>query len=108
MVLQWTTKGDANMGVHKQSVSFTDAAFNFARELVESGEYPNISAAVSGEMARARTTRERERALFEAEVQRRLFLPLDAWEPIHTDKTLTSTARRHLAKLAKAGVGHTS
>jgi Arc/MetJ-type ribon-helix-helix transcriptional regulator len=42
------------MGVHKQSVSFTDAAFDFARELVESGEYPNISAAVSGEMARAR------------------------------------------------------
>ena len=41
------------MGVHKQSVSFTDSAFNFARELVESGEYPNISAAVSGEMARA-------------------------------------------------------
>ena len=41
------------MGVHKQSVSFTDAAFAFARELVESGEYPNISAAVSGELARA-------------------------------------------------------
>lgn len=94
------------MGVHKQSVSFTDAAFNFARELVESGEYPNISAAVSGEMARARTTRERERALFEAEVQRRLSLPLDAWEPVHTGETLTSTARGHLAKLAKAGGGH--
>lgn len=47
------------MGVHKQSVSFTDAAFSFARELVESGEYPNISAAVSGEMARARAARER-------------------------------------------------
>jgi Arc/MetJ-type ribon-helix-helix transcriptional regulator len=30
------------MGVHKQSVSFTDAAFDFARELVESGEYPNV------------------------------------------------------------------
>ncbi len=94
------------MGVHKQSVSFTDAAFSFARELVESGEYPNISAAVSGEMARARTTRERERALFEAEVQRRLSLPLDAWEPVHAGETLTSTARGHLAKLAKAGGGH--
>ena len=56
------------MGVHKQSVSFTDTAFNFARELVESGEYPNISAAVSGEMARARAARERERLLFEAEL----------------------------------------
>ena len=108
MVLQWNTKVGADMGVHKQSVSFTDAAFNFARELVESGEYPNISAAVSGEMARARAARERERALFEAEVQRRLALPLDAWEPVRTDETLTSVARNHLAKLAKAGVGHTS
>ena len=51
------------MGVHKQSVSFSDTAFAFARELVESGEYPNISAAVSGEMARARAARERERVL---------------------------------------------
>lgn len=32
------------MGVHKQTVSFTDTAFDFARELVESGKYPNISA----------------------------------------------------------------
>lgn len=93
------------MGVHKQSVSFTDAAFNFARELVESGEYPNISAAVSGEMARARVARERERAFFEAEVQRRLSLPLDAWEPIRTGETLTSDARFHLAQRAKAGGG---
>lgn len=108
MVLQWTTEEDADMGVHKQSVSFTDTAFNFARELVESGEYPNISAAVSGEMARARATRERERAIFEAEVQRRLSLPLDAWEPVRTDETLTSVARSHLAKLVKADGGHAS
>ena len=60
------------MTVHKQSVSFTDAAFAFARELVEAGEYPNVSAAVSGEMARAKAARERERTLLEAEVQRRL------------------------------------
>jgi len=46
------------MGVHKHSVSFTDQAFAFARELVEAGEYPNISAAVSGELARARVTRQ--------------------------------------------------
>lgn len=93
------------MGVHKQSVSFTDAAFNFARELVESGEYPNISAAVSGEMARARVARERERAVFEAEVQRRLSLPLDAWEPVRVGETVTSDARVHLAQREKAGGG---
>ena len=93
------------MGVHKQSVSFTDTAFNFARELVESGEYPNISAAVSGEMARARASREREKALFEAEVQRRHSLPLDAREPVRVSEPLTSDARAHLARRAKAGGG---
>lgn len=91
------------MGVHKQSVSFSDTAFAFARELVESGEYPNISAAVSGEMARARAARERERVLFEVEVQRRLTSPLEAWEPIGTGKSLTSDARAHLAQRAQVG-----
>lgn len=94
------------MGVHKQSVSFTDAAFAFARELVERGEYPNISAAVSGEMTRARLAREREQALFEAEVQRRLTLPLDAWEPVRAGDTLTSDARAHLARRAQAKDGN--
>ncbi len=86
------------MGVHKQSVSFTDTAFAFARELVENGEYPNISAAVSGEMARARAARDRDRLLLEAEVQRRLSLPLDAWEPLGATEFLTSDARARLAR----------
>lgn len=91
------------MGVHKQSVSFTDTAFAFARELVESGEYPNVSAAVSGELARARAARAREKVLFEAEVQRRLALPLDAWEPVRTGETITTDARAYLARRAQAG-----
>jgi antitoxin ParD1/3/4 len=91
------------MGVHKQSVSFSDAAFAFARELVESGEYPNISAAVSGEMARARAARERERTLFEAEVQRRLALPLDTWEHLGTTDSFTADARAHLLRRAQIG-----
>lgn len=70
------------MGVHKQSVSFTDAAFAYAKELVDRGDYPNVSAAVSGELARARASRERDQALLEAEVRRRLELPLDQWEPV--------------------------
>lgn len=93
------------MGVHKQSVSFTEAAFAFARELVENGEYQNISAAVSGEMTRARSARERERALFEAEVQRRLALPLDAWEPIGTSESFTAQARTHLGRRVELGGG---
>ena len=91
------------MGVHKQSVSFSDTAFAFARELVESGEYPNISAAVSGEMTRARVARDRERVLFEVEVQRRLTLPPEAWEPIGAGNRLTSDARAHLAQRAQVG-----
>lgn len=90
------------MTVHKQSVSFTDAAFAFARELVEAGEYPNVSAAVSGEMARAKAARERERALLEAEVQRRLALPPDQWEPAAALGAFTTTAREHLAQLKSA------
>ena len=69
MVLQLNTTRGPSMTVHKQSVSFTDAAFAFARELVEAGEYPNVSAAVSGEMARAKAARDRERALLDVEVQ---------------------------------------
>lgn len=91
------------MGSHKQSVSFKEAAFAFALELVESGEYPNISAAVSGEITRARAARERERALSEAEVQRRLTLPPDAWEPVKTDTTITSDAREYLRRRAGSG-----
>lgn len=91
------------MGVHKQSVSFTDAAFAFARELVESGEYPNVSAAVSGEMARAKAARDREQKLFEAEVQRRLALPLDQWQAVGAFEQVTTGARAYLAAMAGKG-----
>ena len=85
------------MSVQKQSVSFTEAAYAFARELVEAGEYPNVSAAVSGELAKAKAERDRERSLLEAELERRLALPLDQWEPVGEAGTLPSGARAHLA-----------
>lgn len=78
------------MGVQKQSVSFTKAAFAYARELVDQGEYPTISAAVSGELARARGVRVREAALLEAEVRRRLELPLDQWASVGSLDELTA------------------
>lgn len=84
------------MSVQKQSVSFTEAAYAFARELVEAGEYPNISAAVSGELAKAKAERDRERSLLEAELERRLALPLDQWEPVGEAGTVTDGARAHL------------
>jgi Arc/MetJ-type ribon-helix-helix transcriptional regulator len=86
------------MGVHKQSVSFTDAAYAYARELVERGDYPNMSAAVSGELARARASREREQALLEAEVRRRLELPLDQWESVGGVDDLFLEARARVAR----------
>lgn len=96
------------MGVHKQSISFTEAAFDFARELVERGEYPNVSAAVSGELARAKARRAKEQTLLEAEVQRRLALPLDRWEPVGADVSFTADARAHLAARIQAEGGKAS
>lgn len=84
------------MGVHKQSVSFTDAAFAYAKELVDRGDYPNVSAAVSGELARARAVRERDAALLAAEVRRRAALPPDQWEPVEDPADFTSDARAFL------------
>jgi hypothetical protein len=49
--------GAAAMGVHKQLVSFSEDAYAFAKELVESGEYPTVSDAVSGELERAKELR---------------------------------------------------
>lgn len=89
------------MGAQKQSVSFTDTAYAFARELVEAGEYPNMSAAVSGELAKAKAARERDRAVLEAELERRLSLPLDQWEPIGEATKVTEGARAHLATLSR-------
>ena len=85
------------MSVQKQSVSFTDSAFAFARELVDAGEYPNMSAAVSGELAKAKAERDRERVLLEVELERRLSLPLDQWEPVGESADVTLGARAPLA-----------
>jgi len=89
------------MSVQKQSVSFTNAAYAFAKDLVEAGEYPNVSAAVSGELAKAKALRDRERALLEAELERRLSLPLDQWEPVGEASGVTTSARAHLSAMAK-------
>ena len=67
------------MGVHKQSVSFSEDAYAFARELVESGEYPTVSDAVSGELERAKELRAWRQASLEAEVLRRLETPVEEW-----------------------------
>lgn len=86
------------MSVHKQSVSFSAAAYAFAQQLVERGEYPNVSAAVSGELTRAKAARDREEQMLAAEVQRRLALPPDQWEPVGALEDVTAGARAHLAE----------
>ena len=87
------------MSVQKQTVSFTDTAYSFAKELVETGEYPNMSAAVSGELAKAKAERTQEQAVLEAELKRRLSLPLDQWEPVGNASDITASARAHLAAM---------
>lgn len=87
------------MSFQKQTVSFTDTAYTFAKELVETGEYPNMSAAVSGELAKAKAERAQERAVLEAELERRLSLPLDLWEPVGDASDITAGARAHLAAM---------
>ena len=89
------------MGVQKQSVSFTEAAYAYARALVEQGDYPTLSAAVSGELARARTSRERDQALLEAEVRRRLEVPLDQWVPVGDADDLTRGALERIDALER-------
>jgi antitoxin ParD1/3/4 len=84
------------MSARKQSVSFTEAAFAFAEDLVRSGEYPNVSAAVSGELVRARAAREAQHVLLEAEVARRLSAPIDEWVPLGEPSDLTRAARARL------------
>ncbi len=93
------------MAVRKQTVSFTEPAFTFAQSLVEAGEYPTVSAAVSGEMVRAKAARDAQAVLLSAEVERRLALPLDQWEPVGDLSEVTSKARARLAQLRQDGQG---
>ena len=89
------------MSVQKQTVSFTDTAYAFAKELVEAGEYPNMSAAVSSELAKAKAERQREQSILDAELERRLSLPLDQWEPVGEASQVTAGARAHLAAISR-------
>jgi antitoxin ParD1/3/4 len=94
------------MAVRKQTVSFTEPAFAFAQDLVDAGEYPTVSAAVSGEMVRAKAARDAQAALLSAEVERRLALPLDQWEPVGELSEVTAKAHAELARLRQRSPGH--
>jgi Arc/MetJ-type ribon-helix-helix transcriptional regulator len=93
--------GAAAMGVHKQSVSFSEDAYAFAKELVESGEYPTVSDAVSGGLERARELRAWRQASLEAEVLRRLETPVEEWID-GTVEDLMREARDYLETLPQA------
>jgi len=89
------------MPARKQSISFSDTAFDYAQALVDAGEYPTISAAVSGELVRAKADRERDAELFAVEVERRLALPPDQWSPLGELGEVTRGARARLEKLRR-------
>jgi Arc/MetJ-type ribon-helix-helix transcriptional regulator len=90
------------MAVRKQTVSFTERAYAYAQSLVDAGEYPSISAAVSGEIVRASAARDAQAAVLAAEVERRLALPLDQWEPVGELFDVTGETRARLAELRRA------
>ena len=89
------------MPAREQSVGFGDPAFDDARALVDAGEYPTISAAVSGELVRAKIGREREAELFATEVERRSALPPDQRAPLGDLGEVTRGARERPAKLRR-------
>jgi hypothetical protein len=97
---------ECEMTARKQTVSFTEPAFAYAQSLVEAGEYASISAAVSGEMVRAKAAREAQAALLAAEVERRLALPVDQWEPVGELSDVTGEARARLAGLRRTQAGN--
>ena len=80
------------MSVHKQSVSFADAAFSYAKDRVDQSDYPNVSAAVSRELVCDRALRERDAALLAAEVKRRAELPPNQWEKVANPSVFMSDA----------------
>lgn len=90
------------MTVRKQTVSFTEPAFAYATRLVEDGAYPNVSAAVSGELVRAKAARDAQAAVFATEIARRLALPLDQWEPVGDLAEVTGEARTRLDALRRS------
>jgi antitoxin ParD1/3/4 len=65
-----------------ESINLTEAALAFARELVETGQYPDISTAVSEEMIKARGARQHEQAPHIAGLKVRRIASWDAWEPV--------------------------
>jgi len=50
-------------------------------------------------LVKAKAAREREHAVFEAELKRRLSLPLDQWEPVGETKGVAQGARVYIAKM---------
>jgi antitoxin ParD1/3/4 len=79
----------------EQRINLTEAALAFARELVETGQYPDLTTAVSEEMIKARGAREHEHARHRAETQLRRTVYWDTWEPVSvTDRFPASDRAR--------------
>ena len=86
----------------KHTTSYTDEAYAHAQALAETGEYTSISAAVSAVLVRDSQRLARERAAFEAELERRLALPDDKWLPVGADGLLEGAIARLDARIAES------
>jgi hypothetical protein len=76
-----------------QSINLTEEALAFARELVETGQHPDIATAVSQEMIKARDAREREQALQRADTHPRRTAYWDSWEPVSVTDSFPASDR---------------
>lgn len=86
----------------KHTTSYTDEAYAHAQGLAETGEYGSISAAVSAVLVRDRQRLDRERAAFEAELERRLALPDHQWLPVSAEGFLDDAIARLDARITGA------
>jgi antitoxin ParD1/3/4 len=86
------------MAIGKRTVSLTDPAFDYVRSLVESGEYPSLEEAVSGELMWCKTEQDARTEALVKEVERRLTLPLDQWIPIEDFGEFTRGVRERFEK----------
>ncbi len=101
IAIVWRDTTEAFMGVQKRIVSLVKQPELSPRNRSKREEYANMGAAASGALTKAKAEREHERAVPEAELERRLSLPLDRREPVGNAPDFTSNAQAHLATMTR-------
>jgi antitoxin ParD1/3/4 len=85
--------------VNKQAIPLGAGALAYAAELVARGDYDDVSAAITGELDRAKALREDEALGLSAVLRSRLSMPVTEWSPVSDVDDLTKAALRHIDRL---------